>query len=90
MPISSLVVTLSTDTSTLETALVALGSTQGVTLGPRIGHRIALVLETGSLAEGRETVEGHIAGITGVQHIDVIRIDFEDLDKDSWNDDDSF
>jgi hypothetical protein len=80
MPISSLVITLSHNPSAAHAAFAALQRTPGVTLGPCIGCRLALVLESASLAQGRETVEGYIAELEGVHHIDVIRIDFEDLE----------
>jgi hypothetical protein len=87
MPVSSLVVTLDSDPELIRRALDTLSRLPGVTLGSLFETRLPLVLETSHLTEGYEFVEGVLRGIDGVQFVDVVRIDFDDLEEGSWNDD---
>ncbi len=89
MPISSLVITLDPDPDLRERALSSLTAMSGVTVGTAYSTRLPVVLETATLAEGRDLVEQQLTQLEGVRFVDVVRIDFEDLDGELWNDDDS-
>lgn len=89
MPISSLVVTLDSDPNLRQRAVAALAAMSRVTLGEPYSSRLPVVVETATLAEGRQFVEQQLTHLEGVRFVDVVRIDFEDLDGGSCNDDDS-
>lgn len=89
MPISSLVVTLDADSDLRESALAALRVMRGVTVGELRTTRLPVVLETATLQEGHEFVDHALRHIEGVRFVDIVRIDFEDMNGGSWNDDDS-
>lgn len=71
--------TLVADEERKRTALLALERDARVTMGPRAGDRLALVIEAATLGESRDLAES-LAAIDGVALIEVVSVDFSDLD----------
>lgn len=90
MPISSLVVTLDSNPSIMQRALLTLRAMPGVRIGEPCVTRVPVVVETATLVEGHRLVDHELRRIDGVLFIDVVRIDFEDMDGGTWNDDGFF
>ncbi|MDZ4754570.1 MAG: hypothetical protein SGJ11_08740 [Phycisphaerae bacterium] len=70
MAISGLVVTLHEDSAAADAAVSALSDDGRVSVGERFGRRVAIVAETGSVAEDRDLWDALLA-IPGVEHLDV-------------------
>lgn len=90
MPISSLVITLDSDPGVMERALLTLRAMPGLSIGEPCVTRLPVVVETATLEEGHRLVDHELRRIDGVLFIDVVRIDFEDMDGGTWNDDNFF
>ncbi|MEW5852689.1 MAG: hypothetical protein AB2A00_28145 [Myxococcota bacterium] len=84
MPVSALVITLSDDVDEREHALSVLGAHAGLVLGPeQAGRRVPAVLETATLGEGIRRLEEELPLVRGVRFIDVVSVDFSDVDPGS-------
>lgn len=79
MPVSALVLTL--DPALGDVARESLALDPRVTLGEACGTRLPVVTETESLADG-EDLAIELARTPGVLGVDVISIDFSDIDGD--------
>lgn len=78
MPISGLAITLS-DESRLEDVCNELRRSTHITIGEHEGRKIAVVVETSSQVED-ERVRRWIGEISGICHIDIAFISFEDTE----------
>lgn len=77
MPISALVITLRGSPPEREHALAELAREPCIELGEVRGRRLPAVSETPTLEAGRSLVE-RLLSMTGVEHVDVLSIQFED------------
>ncbi|WP_433926206.1 hypothetical protein AB3662_25095 [Sorangium cellulosum] len=80
MPISALVITLADEPSARERACRSLAGEAALSLGPRSGSRLAAVAETESLLAGAELLE-RVLLIDGVDFVDLVSVDFSDLES---------
>ena len=78
MPVSSLVVTLSSDPGQRLQALSALSREARVWARPVTEQSVAVVTETESLEEGEALFE-QLRETTGITFVDVVAVDFSDL-----------
>lgn len=81
MPISGLVVTLSDDPSLHKIALDQLASDPRLTLGELHGNRLPVVAETDTVRQGTNLVREELLDIPGVVFVDVVSVDFSDIDE---------
>lgn len=82
MPISALVITLSSDPKEKQRAVEALSQDPRVTLGERQGARLPVVVETETTREGSRMVREELLQIEGVVFVDVVMVDFSDTNED--------
>gem|GEM_PF-1105523 len=81
MPVSALVITLSAEAAQRTRALAALRDHPRLLLGSVLnGTRVPAVLETDTLGEGIRVVEEELPAIEGVLFVDVVQVDFSDVD----------
>lgn len=74
--------TLDNDPARRRAALDALSADPRLTLGDACGNRLPLVAETETLDEG-EALFAALAVAPGVLFVDVVSVDFSDLEGDS-------
>ena len=69
MPVAGLVLTLSCDGGARDALFETLRGMQGLTVGPRKGAQVALVLETATLREQRDVWDAlsETPGVAGIQ-----------------------
>jgi len=81
MPVSAVVLTLSTDPTERAFALGVLEALHFVSMGEPIGPaHLPVVLESGTLGEGEEQFRA-LTYIPGVIHADLAMVDFEDVEE---------
>ncbi len=78
MPISALVITVAGDADR-DQLRARLSEMAEIELGPVRACRWPAVVETASLQAGKALVD-RVQGLSGVVHVDVLSINFEDLD----------
>jgi hypothetical protein len=79
MPVSALVLKLSDEPEERQRAVLTLGEDPRLMLGTPIGSRLPVVAETDSL-QGGEALYEQLREIEGVHLVDVISVDFSDLE----------
>lgn len=77
MPISGLAITLSDNEPQAAATLKALASHPAITLGPQMGRRVPVVVETAGSHED-QAVWQWIHDLPGVQFVDVACVHFDD------------
>lgn len=77
MAISGLAILLEADPESQRTALAALASRPDLVIGPQVGPRVAVTLETPDLDSDRAAVDA-LRAVPGVLHLDVICVFFPD------------
>lgn len=77
MAISGLAVTLSSQDALRDRALQALREHPAVTVGPQAGCRVAVVLETPTIQDDKDTFEA-LKRVPGVVHVDLISVFYEE------------
>lgn len=78
MPISALVVTLSSSPELQQRALDAIANDRRLTPGELQGTRLPVVVETETTRESTHLVREELPAIEGVVFVDVVMVDFSD------------
>jgi hypothetical protein len=80
VPVSALVITLDPEAARRERGLAALAADSRLSLGAIQAGRLPAVAETATLAEGDRLVAEELPAIDGVVFVDVVLVDFSDVD----------
>ncbi|AWV89970.1 hypothetical protein [Bradymonas sediminis] len=80
MPISAVVVTLSSQPESREAALSILRADPRLTLGALQRNQLPVVVDTEKIADGVLIVREELPSIDGVEFVHVVSVDFSDVE----------
>lgn len=80
MPVSALVITLSSEHHARQGALSWLAEDERFLVGERQNDQLPVVLQTDGLREGAHLIRKELPEVEGIDFVHVISVDFSDLD----------